>query len=467
MRKISKRQFDAYCYARQPAILALAEEVDWYEAENKKLLAVVTRDKTDDDFGSVILGRDARKLFRAIEVCYDFCKTQAEAVTKLKKSIKKYENDGRQNYPQGDEKEAPNEIYNLVVKPEKVHSYFTILTEDPRFEAAKNFICEAIYCHIDVDGNYIQQFQSDGFDARLWELYLYIYFYNAGFKLQRKFPSPDFCISRFGNECFIEAVTVGKNPNFDVPYPNTAKEMLELSKDYLPIKFGSALYSKISRDQKYWELEHVAGKPFILAIHDYHVPAADGLPVSMTWSWAGLFSYLYGFRNPAEVVNGEILPKTETVNTKMNLIMEKVEEHTVGDKIIPANFFIQPDAENISAVLFSNAATVTAFNCMGKLAGLGSANVKMTRKGMKTTPKGSVLYPVPFIIDVDDINYEETWADSLVMFHNPRALHPVDPQAFPDISHVQVDPDTGECSGLLTSNKLFYSVTSIKSASVN
>ncbi len=29
---------------------------------------------------------------------------------------------------------------------------------------------------IDIDGNFVQQFQSTGFDSGLWELYLYTYF---------------------------------------------------------------------------------------------------------------------------------------------------------------------------------------------------------------------------------------------------------------------------------------------------
>ena len=62
---------------------------------------------------------------------------------------------------------------------------------------------------------------------------------------------------------------VDTGPDFDVPRPESAQEVLELSKDYLPTKFGSALYSKLNREKKYWELDHVAGHPFVLAVHDY------------------------------------------------------------------------------------------------------------------------------------------------------------------------------------------------------
>lgn len=42
----------------------LAHEVAWFAAFNRKILGTVTFDRTDSDFGYVILGRDSRKMFR-------------------------------------------------------------------------------------------------------------------------------------------------------------------------------------------------------------------------------------------------------------------------------------------------------------------------------------------------------------------------------------------------------------------
>ena len=44
----------------------------------------------------------------------------------------------------------------------------------------------------DVDRNFIQQFQSDGFDARIWELYLYALLNELGYGLDRAHAAPDF-----------------------------------------------------------------------------------------------------------------------------------------------------------------------------------------------------------------------------------------------------------------------------------
>ena len=98
---------------------------------------------------------------------------------------------------------------------------------------------------------------------------------------------------------------------------------------------------------------------------------------------------------------------------------------------------------------------------MGKLAGFGSANVKMIRQGMMVNPDPDALYPVYFVVDIENENYEKAWADGLVMFHNPNALHPVDPNNFPDISHIKIDLDTGECYAISSPNEVFTSITHV------
>ena len=460
MREITQRQFDAYCYVRQPLVRVMTREVAWYEAANRKILAVLIFDITDSDFGFVILGRDERKLFRCIEVSSDFYSTSEKAKDHLQRSLKAYAGDGKLCYSQGDEQTPPYEIFDEVVRPEKRPPYFIALKNEPRFEAARNLIREIAYSFVDVDGNYIQQFQSDGFDSRLWELFLYVFLYNSGFEFNRNYNAPDYCLNKLGDECTVEAVTVGANPDFDEPNANCAEEIISLSKDYIPIKFGSALHSKISRKSPYWEMEHVKGKPFILAVHDYH-KLADGVqPGSMTWSRAGLKNYLYGMREEVIIDKDG---KLELVFEKSDPVpipkMIKTKTHKWKNKEIPSYFFTQENSENVSAVLFSNAATITTFNRMGKLAGVGSRDIKMLRQGMKAHPDPSSFMAIPFASDIDDEGYEEAWADSVVMFHNPFAKNPVDPAMFPKISHINYDPVTDDFMAIINPNEVFSSIT--------
>jgi len=421
----------------------ISDEVAWYEAFDRKILATIVYDRTDSDYGFVVLGRDTQKIFRCIDLSLNI-RSQADAEEALRVCIEKYKDDGKMLYPQGDEKEVPNEILVPLVNDEELHPYFRLLVNEPRFEAARNLIKEIVYTFVDVDGNYIKEFQTNGFDARLWELYLYVYLHNAGFTINRDYSSPDYQVSFFGEEFFVEAVTVNASQNpdrQDAPQPKTHKDVLGLTNDYLPIKFGSPLFSKLSK--RYWEKDHVKGKPFIIAIHDFHMPG------SMTWSRSGLSEYLYGIR----------IRLGRDTEGKDVAVSEKVKEHSWHGKTIPSNFFSQPYAEYISAILFSNAATITKFNRMGKLAGMGSKDIKLIRAGDLFNPNPNSLHPIPFSMDVDSPEYEESWSDSMIMYHNPNAKFPVNHDCFGDISHTWFDKEKQEFFGYHQPYDVLHSVT--------
>ena len=59
----------------------------------------------------------------------------------------------------------------------------------------------------------------------------------------------------------------------------------------------------------------------------------------------------------------------------------------------------------------------------------------MIRRGTCVDHDPNAAAPRQFIALVHEPGYAETWADGLSMFHNPRALHSVDPELFPGIAH--------------------------------
>ena len=326
-------------------------------------------------------------------------------------------------YPQGDEVDPTLDLFTPIIPEEQQHHGFKILANERRFEAARNIMTEIANSFIDNDGHFEREFQSVNFNARLWEMYLHIYFHNAGLMIENNHAAPDFELSFFGDKYFVEAVTVNPSTNEkrpDLEPPKNQEEIFERLNDFMPIKFGSPLYSKLCK--KYWEKDHVKDKPLILAIHDFHNDNA------MTWSRTALSEYLYGIRS--RIIDGKAQNST-------------IESHEWDGKKIPSGFFNQKDCENISAVLFSNQATIPKFNRMGKIAGLGSKDIKMIRNGFLYNPDPEAIYPIPFSKDVDDEDYEESWSDGLIMFHNPNAKYPVDPVAFNDISHIMYSEDEG------------------------
>lgn len=423
-KRLTRRQFDAYCYCRMPLVRFTAEEIEWYSIFDNKLLGIVIRDVTDNDYGFIVLGRDARGLFRCIEIGTEFHATPVMARKALARKIHKdYLGNAQEVYPQGDETDAGFDLFTDVIPENEQHHAYKTLKNEPRFEAARNIISEIVNSFVDNDGHFEREFQSGNFQARLWELYLHIYIHNTGLLVENNHAAPDFEVSYFGDKLFIEAVTVNPSENAkrpDLAPPQTNEDVEERLNDFIPIKFGSPLYSKLQK--KYWEKDHVAGKPLVLAIHDYHNDNA------MTWSRTALSEYLYGIRT--RIVNGEPF-------------VESIEKHSWEGKEIPSGFFYQDDAENISAVLFSNQATIPKFNRMGKIAGLGSADVKIIRNGFLYNPDPEAIHPIPFSKDLDDPDYEESWSDGLIMFHNPNAKHPLDPNAFSDISHIFYSENDG------------------------
>ncbi|MEP4196147.1 MAG: hypothetical protein ABJL99_11005 [Aliishimia sp.] len=269
----------------------------------------------------------------------------------------------------------------------------------------------------DPDGNFVQQFQTHGFDARTFELYLHALFMESDHTLDRNYDRPDFLISRDGLTVAVEAVTANPPPRKDYqPYelfpkvaPSSAEEAMRYLKHEVAIKFGSPLYSKMQK--KYWTLPHVTGKPFVIAIQNFH---SGSLHLSAT----SLSQYLFGidhqhlFDDSGDlVVEGDAILKHE------------------GSKVIPSNFFGLPDAQYVSGILFCNAGTVPKFGRIGQQGQYRSKGTRMVRSGTCWDPDPNAISPQVFAYEVGDPDMPfEPWRDGSVFIHNPDAVHPLPPE---------------------------------------
>lgn len=187
---------------------------------------------------------------------------------------------------------------------------------------------------------------------------------------------------------------------------------------YVPLKFGSALFSKLTRKhKKYWKLPHVAGYPLVFAVQDFHAPQA------MSWSSSSLVEYLYGIR--------QVEKRRDDGSSE--IVSEPIESYRKDDgREIPAGFFLQPDAEHISAILANPEGTISKFNRMGFLAGFGDLGIRMFRNG---TCYRDSLIPQDFAHEVHSPEYFETWCEGLSVYHNPRANYPLSPDSIPGAAH--------------------------------
>lgn len=459
---ITKMRFSALIFLREAMAEMMFEEVAWFEAFNRKLLALIARFREDNDYSFIIFARDERKVFRFHKVARWTFSTQAKAYAALMNTLEPYGFDGQTTYEKSPIEKKATDLFKPVVKPEKFHPFFAHLYKSIEFEAARHVIQELAYHFCDVDGNYVKDFQTTEFNARLWELFLHVYLAKNAFKFDNIHNAPDFCLDYYGYQFTVEAVTVNNSPGFDEPYPDTELKRHELTEDYMPIKFSRSLGRKLKRETgiNYWEMNHVKGKPFLLALHDYHNQGERNLG-SMTWSRDALADYLYGYRIKTTMNCERLVFETENTPEGPIPIYEKIEGHFWKGKSVPSGFFFLPDSENISAVLFANNATLATFNRMGKLAGFGSANVNIHR--IMTVFDHDIKEYVVKQINVDDVAYEEDWGDSISIYHNPLAKYPLDHNIFPHASHFFWDQERKQIRALIASKYVLssYSINSV------
>ena len=427
IKPISRQRFDALAgFSRKPSTHMFAEELTWLEHANHRVLGVLIRDRTDDDFGGIVMGRDEGHRFRCVDVT-GFAPEQDQALPVLLERMSEWSRKSDFDFAQGDRQAAPVDFFTPVVAANKLSEAFVRLATAEGFSPARGLIEALMNYYEDVDGNFVQQFQSDGFDSRFWELYVFSLLTEEGFVFDRSFSAPDFLCEGRGQEIFVEAVTV--NPSkvggllVEPDPPRTSDEIRAYFREYMPIKWGSALVSKLRKE--YWKLPHVQGKPIVLAIQDFHARR------SMTFTNSTLSPYLYG------VEHLSYLEPNGTLRVKLN----KIQEHRWGSKTIESGFFYLPGAEMISAVIQNPTATLSKFNRIGQLAGFGSQKVKMMKFGVCYNPDPNAALPLKYKQVVHEPSFCEKWGEGLNVYHNPNARHPLEPHLFPDAMHHRLRDD--------------------------
>jgi hypothetical protein len=421
MEQLSRRRFDALAgYSRNPRTLILSNELEWYSEDGEKVLGVLIQDTQDRDYSCIVMARDCVGRYRAVHVM-PFLETVDEVRNAMPPVLREWAGKDPSEFGQGDEPREAVDFFTSVRPVNQLHAGFSTLSTSEGFSPARGVIAAMMYYFQDPDGNFVEQFQTTGFDARIWELYLFGVLAELRYSVDRSHPAPDFLCSGLLGQFFIEAVTV--NPtvvngrNMETGLPREPDERQRYMKHYLPIKFGSPLTSKLNR--RYWELSHITGQPIVLAIQDFHYP------MSMTWSETALVTYLYGYE----------FKWRHNEAGKLIITPERITEHVWGDKKIPSGFFYLQNAEHISAVISNRQGTISKFNRMGLKAGFGSKRVRMLRVGTRYLHDPNAAEPAQFAAEVHGPGYEEEWIEGLNVFHNPNAAIPLLPDMLPGAAH--------------------------------
>lgn len=169
MHAIKRERFEALvAYTRVSNILV--QELEWYESDDKILLATIVI-HYDHEFSVIILGRDKKQRYRCIYLLTELKKLE-DARESMFSRTKEILSSNSDTFPQGDEKGKNINLFEPLMKTStKLNPHFEEVRSQNKFSSAREIITELMNHYVDIDGNFIEQFQTTGFDSRLWELY--------------------------------------------------------------------------------------------------------------------------------------------------------------------------------------------------------------------------------------------------------------------------------------------------------
>ncbi|QWZ85132.1 hypothetical protein [Aeromonas sp. FDAARGOS 1404] len=277
------------------------------------------------------------------------------------------------------------------------------------------------------DPNWAKDCQTGNFHTRLWEALLLASFREQGLLVTQEYSSPDFYVmNHLGGDAWVEAVTVNPSVRYDHANCGEAQFPLERCERMLGIaaeRYARTLRNKLCRN--YTSSPHVIGKPFAIAIADFHSPG------SMMWSREALISYLYGFYAREVEIEGKVVAVAEPIDNLPN------------DPTIRAGLFTSCENKTLSAVIFSNAATLSKLSRVPMSFGGKGEDYRYVRIGEFADDTPGALRGIPFCMDVSSDQYRnlwkpygyEPWTAEIEVFHNPNALHPISPSLLPEASH--------------------------------
>jgi hypothetical protein len=339
----------------------------------------------------------------------------------------------------------PRSLFAPMVPDNKANPMFLVVRDHDAQSPGRELMKEIFSQYYDKDGNFVKDFQSTGFSARVWELSLFAFLLEAGVTLERTLGNPDYVLTS-PHSVALEAVTsqpVGGVLPSSLAYsgPNIADIFTPVDLDDAQAEFvfqlGKILRRKLQKrfsgGLAYWDLPQCRGKPFVLAVQAFHSASSLFHTVSFAQE------YLFGQRQIA----------THDQQGKLAFTAVPITKHVWQGKDISSGLFQQSDAVNLSAVLFSNSGTVAQFNRIGLQQGLGSSDILILRRGACAYPDEDADLPLIFAYVVGEPGSPvETFAQAMHVIHNPNALIPLPPGAFPGALEHRLDSENGlvECS---------------------
>lgn len=316
------------------------------------------------------------------------------------------------------------DLFSPVVQPDRFHQHFGSINEPSRI-AERAELRRWADGFPDRDGKFVKEFQTT-FNSSFWEIYLYALFKEYGMTFDWSKSSPDFSLTKDGHRFIVEATTAnaadGKPKEWEVNFQSMSEtlpvsDFTEMNKEAM-IRLSNALLGKLRLyKDKYFQLEHVKRKPFVIAVAPFEQP---------------LFQFQYDRAIRAVLYDYYVDEHAFNQNPQNypsgppGVQLGFVEK--ANGASVPLGIFNDEGWAEVSAVIFSCVAT------WGKLSaqagGSGARGVVSTSWGGK--PQGRPYRRV------DEIgSYKEAISDGLQVYHNPFARNPLPSEMFRKTGVVQ------------------------------
>jgi hypothetical protein len=215
--------------------------------------------------------------------------------------------------------------------------------------------------------------------------------------------------------------------------PQCRREKEEVFFGPAALRFAKTLGNKL--DRAYDKRPHVVGKPFMIAIADFQAPS------SMIWSRDGLLGYLYGEGAQVVTVNGRAQAASMPAT------------HLLGPSAFPAGLFADDRHAELSAVIFSNACSISKLYRVPISGGGAPKGLRYTRIGNFFDRTPGALAGIPFCLDITSDEYRglwlhgyEPWTAEIEVFHNPFGQHPISFELLPEATHWHEEDGERFCS---------------------
>ncbi|EEK59167.1 hypothetical protein COD83_05885 [Bacillus thuringiensis] len=312
------------------------------------------------------------------------------------------------------------DLFNLEVKESMLHSNFKYVEKDADLREVLNSWSIGFE---DRDNKFVKEFQTT-FNSSFWELYLHACFKNLGFKIDYSHHAPDFYLKsrRTKAEILVEAVATN-NPREGLPEHERLGELIrlyeagdnreEIHSEIVHLateRISSSIKTKSEKyENSYSKMEHVQGKPFILAVGSFEQP------LSSLQGTAAIQRVLYG------------LTKAEYIDSKPHF---EYTDHILKkgrNAQIPVGIFNDNKYSYISGILFNPVAS------SGKARALSlnkHKDIIFETRNYNNYDTEAILYTV------SQTKYKESLLDGTSLYLNPYAENPINIKDFdnPDIA---------------------------------